>query len=73
LTLLLLKKIFIQYVSFKAGRCDVEDKGNNKFLVKPDRRKGQLMLVKVCARVCVCARARPQTPSAGRVFSYLSI
>ena len=37
-----------QYVSFKAGRCDVEDKGNNKFLIKPDRRKGQLMLVKVC-------------------------
>lgn len=38
----------LQYVSFKAGRCDVEDKGNNKFLIKPDRRKGLLMLVKVC-------------------------
>lgn len=38
----------LQYVSFKAGRCDVEDKGNNKFLIKPDRRKGQLMLLKVC-------------------------
>jgi hypothetical protein len=33
-------------VTFKAGRCDVEDKGNNKFLITPDRRKGQLTLLK---------------------------
>ncbi|GAB5029548.1 adhesion regulating molecule 1 [Nannochloropsis oceanica] len=35
-----------EYVTFKAGRCDVEDKGNNKFLITPDRRKGQLTLLK---------------------------
>jgi hypothetical protein len=37
----------VQYVSFKAGRCDVADKGNNKFLITPDKRKGQVLLVKV--------------------------
>jgi len=36
----------LQYVTFKAGRCDVEDKCNNKFLITPDRRKGQLTLLK---------------------------
>jgi len=33
-------------VTVKAGRCDVEDKGNNKFLITSDRRKGQLTLLK---------------------------
>lgn len=36
-----------QFVSFKAGRCDIEDKGNSKFMVTPDRRKGLLILCKV--------------------------
>jgi hypothetical protein len=36
----------VQYISFKAGRCDVADRGNRKFMVTPDRRKGLLVLTK---------------------------
>mmetsp|Transcript_21999 Transcript_21999/g.28803 ORF Transcript_21999/g.28803 Transcript_21999/m.28803 type:complete len:386 (+) Transcript_21999:60-1217(+) len=33
-------------VTFKAGKMEIQDKGNNKFLIVPDLRKGQISLLK---------------------------